>query len=137
MMPEKGQHVKCLLRGNTLAEGTIEEWRDNVVKLLSLDEKSLLIIHHPQDDIILTKIILCDVVVDAKDKIVAKQSELEEQFQQVYEQPSGDDLRTKSMVELKSLMAAQEKKIIAEKLKDHKIAEVKEVKYGYPGFLSK
>jgi len=137
MIPEKGQHVKCLLRSNTLAEGTVEEWDNNIVKLLSLDEKSLLIIHHPQDDIILTKVILCDAPLDTKDKIVEVQPELEEQFQEVYEQPSGDDLRTKRMVELKSLLAAQEKKIIAEQLKDHKIAEVKEVKYGYPGFFSK
>lgn len=140
MTPEKGQHVKCLLRGNTLAEGIVTEWGNNIVQLLSLDEQSILIIHHPQDDILLTKIILCDNWISKKDKDVPvqiKQTDLEQQFHKVYEEPSDKHLRLKKLAELRLMIAEQDKKIISDKLKEHHIGNVKEVKYGYPFARSK
>ena len=142
MMPKEGQHVKCVLRTGAMAEGIVEEWFNNVVQLRSLDGESILIIPHPNEDIMLIKIVLDKPKSEAeviKEKIIKKQthSDLEKELQKVYEQPSGDDLRTKKMVELKVLMAEQEKKIIADKLKDHRIGDTRKVEYGQPEFYKK
>lgn len=136
MIPQIGQHVKCLLKENIIAEGIVEEWSDNFVQLLSLDKQSILIIYRPSE-IVLVKIIINEQIVENKRKDPLIQTNLEEQFQEVYEQPSSDDLRNKKLVELKALLVKQEKKIVTEKLKDHSIEEVKEIKYGYPGFFAK
>ena len=140
MMPKEGQHVKCVLRTGAMAEGIVEEWFNNVVQLRSLDGESVLIIPHPNEDIMLIKIVLDKPKSEViKEKIIKKQthSDLEKELQKVYEQPSGDDLRTKKMAELKVLMAEQEKKIIADKLKDHRIGDTRKVEYGQPEFYKK
>lgn len=140
MIPQAGQHVKCVLRTGTMAEGIVEEWNNNVVQLRSLDGESILIIPHPNEDIMLIKIVLGkpkDHVEEIKEKSTENKSELEEKFQTIYEQPSDDNLRTKKMVELKILMIEQDKKIVADKLKDHRIGDTRKVEYGQPKFFSK
>lgn len=171
MIPETGQHVKCMLRNNTIIEGIVEEWYGNYVKLMSLDKGSIFIIHHPEQDIILTKIVFDDDVAedvkepaeqveffvpstdDAKSDDVLlykdgkmvwtnpnenQESEsLEEQFQQVYDQPSNDPDRIKRLAELRIEMAKADREIVAKQLKNHNIGEVKQVQYGYPGFIKK
>ena len=154
MIPQIGQHVKCLLRTGVLAEGIIEEWGEKTVQLRSLDEENILIITHPNDDIMLIKIILNDQpavaeitekVTEITEKIRKKElknsykfnhPDLEEKFQEVYEKPSNDDLRLKQLADLKVLLIEQEKKIIIDKLKEHHIGPVNKAKYGQPGFLS-
>jgi hypothetical protein len=148
MIPPDKSHVKILLRNNTIVEGVVEEWYGNVVKLQSLDDKSYVIIPHPEEDIILIKVFLepateetstetpMETPVEEHDPVETK-TELEEKFQQTLEQPSGDPLRDKSLAELKTLMAAQDRQIIANKLKSHHLGETKKVKYGYPGFFKK
>jgi DNA-binding NtrC family response regulator len=144
MIPPDKSHVKILLRNNTIVEGIVQEWYGNVVKLQSLDDKSYVIIPHPEEDIILIKVLLEEVSEENAEETEpeppapeAVQTELEEQFQKVYEQPSGDPLREKNLAELKTMMAAQERQIIADKLKSHHLGETKKVKYGYPGFFKK
>lgn len=136
-MPKEGDRVKCLLRNNTLAEGIVKIWDNNLVQLLSFDEQSLLIIHHPQDDIILTKIILCYDPSPHKDKVVPINNELEQQFEKAYEEPSNKPFRLQKLTELRALLAEQDKNIIANKLKVHSISDVRKVKYEYPGIFSK
>ena len=131
MIPQAGQHVKCVLRTGAIAEGIVENWYQNEVQLISLDGESLLIITHPEEDIMLIKIL-----IKSKSEILkvpVTKTELQQEFQTVYEQPSNDDLRVKKMADLKIMMAEQEKKIITEKMKDHHVGEVKKVAYGYPG----
>lgn len=148
MIPEIGQHVKCMLRNNTIIEGIVEEWYGNYVKLISLDKGSIFIIHHPDQDIILTKIVLDDdVAEDVKEPAEQvgasvlsesrEQESLEEQFQQVYDEPSGEPNRIKRLAELRITMAKADKEIVAKQLKNHNIGEVKQVQYGYPGFIKK
>ncbi len=48
-----------------------------------------------------------------------------------------DHKYNKSIAELKKDIADQERKIIADKLKNHRIGEVTKVNYGYPGFFKK
>ncbi len=138
-MIEIGQHVKCLLKNNSVVEGTVMEWEDTHVKLEALDHSSILIIHHPQEDIILTKIVLDDDVADDYKEPAETpiRTDLEEEFDQAYNQPSGNDLRTKRLAELRIEMANHEKKMVREKLRHHHLGEVKKVEYGTPGFLKK
>ena len=129
MIPQIGQHVKCILRAGVVAEGIVEEW-GTTAQLRSLDGENILIITHPTDDIVLIKITVKSPI---KNKI---SSNLENEFKEIHDQPSNNDLRLKQMVELKALLLEQEKKIITDKLKDHSIGEVKKAKYEYPGFLA-
>jgi hypothetical protein len=166
MIPETGQHVKCLLRNGAIAEGIVEEWFGNYVKLISLDHGSVLIIHHPDQDIMLTKIVLDDDIaedykepaesitgvpapsdedppsgafISYKDGGITwtNPEELQAEFEEVLEQPSSDPNRIKRLADLRIMMAEADRKIIEDKLKDHNINEVKKVEYGYPGFFKK
>src|SRR5271166_5906266 len=127
MIPQKGQQVRCVLRNNLIIDGIVEFWSDGKSVLRSKDGVSVSIIQHTSQDIVVIKIIL-------KEPIQIK-NDLEQQFEEIRQCPSGDDLRLKNLVELNSLMAEQDKKIIVEKLKDHQIDGVKKVAYGQPGFL--
>lgn len=147
MIPETGQHVKCLLKNNTIAEGIVEEWYNNYVKLKALDGKSYLIIHHPNEDIMLTKVVLDESSENSPapdptptpksqaqivaDKIRAKKAEGNAE-------PIDElTLDAMSKAELQIELAKQEREDVAAKLRDHLIGDVKKVKYGQPGFFKK
>jgi hypothetical protein len=135
MNPPINSHVKILLRNNTTAEGIVKEW-DTIVKLQSLDGQSYMIILHPQEDIILIKVFL-EENYRKNIQEESQKTELEQQFQQVVEQPSDDPTRIKSLVELRGLLAKQDKQIIANKLKQHYIGTARKVEYGVPRFFKK
>lgn len=154
MIPETGQHVKLILKNNTLVEGIVEEWFNNYVKLKSLDEKSILIIPHPNEDIMLIKILLTDFpklefvklekdngteVVTSSEayRVDSEIASLQEQFQHTLALPSDTPDRLKTLAELKRLMNEQERKIVSEKVKNHYIDGTRKVQYGYPGFFKK
>jgi hypothetical protein len=155
MTPTAGQHVKCLMKNNTIAEGIVEEWHGNYVKLKALDGKSYLIIHHPGEDIMLTKVMVDEnseeksLAQQVKEKIEAKgtkprptepQLTLEEAFQQLSTEDDTIDMQAldaKSKAQLQVELAKQEREIIAAKLRDHTIEGPKKVQYGYPGLYTK
>jgi hypothetical protein len=130
MIPQIGQHIRCLLRNNLIIDGIVESWSDAKSVLRSLDNSSVSIIQHSSQDIVVIKIILKE-----PEKL---KSDLSSQFEEEYAKPSNDQLRLKNMAELKTLLNEQEKKIIAEKLKEHHVNDdVKKVTYGTPGFFKK
>ncbi len=136
MKPDIGQYVKCLLINNLIVEGYVEGWSDLFVKIKSPDDNNILIIHHPERDIVLTKIVLQtkkEIITSSKEKL----TNLEKEFEQEYTKSSDDNLRIKKLADLKVMIAEQDKKIITDKLKDHHISETRIVKYGYPGFFQK
>ena len=138
MIPPEKSHVKILLRNNSIVEGIVQEW-GATIKLQSFDDKSYTIIPHPEDDIILIKVFLGDPSEEKEEIEIAPEevkTELEQQFQQVVEQPSDNPTRHKSLAELKVLLANQDRQIIADKLRSHHISDTRKVEYGYPGFLS-
>jgi hypothetical protein len=141
MKQEAGQHVKILLVNSTIVEGIVEEWNDESMILKSIGEKSYIIIKRPQSDIMLIKVMLDSVA--EKNKIEPKldtndyKSELNSEFNRVYNQPSGDPLRDKRLAELKILINEADRQIISNKLKSHHIGNAKKVKYEYPGFFTK
>lgn len=154
MIPPTDSHVKILLRNNTIVEGIVKEWYGNVVKLQSLDDKSYVIIPHPEEDIILIKVLegmpkidlpLVDEVTDTTDTVTTEavhmvereKSQLESQFEEAQNLPTDDPDKAKTLAQLRILMAEQDKKIISQKVRNHYPSEAKKVKYGYPGFFKK
>lgn len=126
-------HVKLLLINNIIIEGVVQDWSDTSVKLLSLDGSSISIITHPEDDIRVIKLVNEAL---KKDGIKNNHVELEKKIDSTY-QTTDDELRLKTLVELKKDLIKQEKEIIANKLKNHNITEVKEVQYEQPRFFKK
>lgn len=119
----KGKYVKCLLSNSTTIEGIVNYW-GNHVSLTEKDENEI-IIFNPSRDIVLVK--MCkekDIHILEKDK-----SETEDKFQEEYNKSSDDPNRLKSLAKLKEELIDQEKQIVANKLKDHHIAENKINKY--------
>jgi hypothetical protein len=133
-MIDPGQHIKCILRNSTVVEGIVIEW-GAILQLQSLDGESLLIVHHPEEDIVLTKVVLTSDDVEQEESEKIESPDFQQQFQRAVAQENEIDLRTKSLVELRQLQAKQTKKIIARKLKDHSLGQVQKVTYGQPGFL--
>ncbi len=135
MIPQKGQHVRCVLSNNLIIEGIVDSWEDEKSVLKSLDGESVSIIQNTSRDVVLVKIILKEYKKPAE-RIVIK-NELEKKFDEEKKKPIQDDLRLKNLAELKVLMIEQEKKIISEKLKDHHISDIKKASYGQPKFFKK
>lgn len=147
MTPKNGQHVKCVLRTGAVVEGIVQEWANNKVQLRSVDGESVLIIPHPEEDIMIIKIILTmpkinlPTVDKMEDRTEIETSQvlrsiegsLEYKFQEAEKLPSDDPLKMKTLAELRAALLAQEKKIISEKLRNHYISNTKKAQYGYPG----
>ena len=127
-MIEKDQYVKCLLNHGVMVEGFVEIWSDQKA-ILKNSNKETIIINNTERDIICIKI--CHNYKTLPEGI-------EKEFQQVLDSPTENlDLKNKKLAELKIMMNRQKKEEIANKLKDHHINEVKEVKYGIPRFSKK
>lgn len=123
MIPEKGQQVKCFLRNSVVLEGIVEDWTEAQVVLQSLDKQSLMIVHRPSEDIMLTKIVLGEVPqVISVDKPPPPLPEVQKGIEQkLHEVQATEDpeLQEKNLKELRQLVVEQEKQIIANKTKEH------------------
>lgn len=123
IFPDVGQHVKCLLVNNTLAEGFVMIWDPKwCIKLKSLDSESVFIIHHPDRDIVMTKVILDPEPEEIPEKLSIPpepEGDLEKQWEKTLAGPSDDELRIKKLAELRVLMAEQDKRIIKERIRSH------------------
>lgn len=129
MIPIKGQYVKIIFRNSTQVEGFVEEWFENSATLKAEDGKSVLVILDIEQDVMAVKIVI-DFI--APTKLSKKFEELVEEFQEVYEEPSADDLRTKRLAQLRIAMSEHERKMVAEKLKEHVPSSVPGASYGHP-----
>lgn len=124
MKLEIGQHVKCFMRTSTIIEGTVEEFTENQLVLKSLDKKSLLIIHRPAEDIMLTKVILEEEVEESPEKIANSITSLQQnvraKLHEVQNQTSEDvELQRKNLMELRKMVLEQERKIVSQKRREH------------------
>ena len=135
-MNYKDKKVRLLLSGNIVIEGVVKSWNSNSVHLNSFDGTSTSIITHPDEDIRVIKVIH-EVESSKQSTKVSNEKPLENKFQEVYQQPSEDSLRIKNLADLKKELIKQEKEIVASKLKDHNIQEIREIKYEQPGFFKK
>lgn len=118
MKPEIGQYVKCFLRNSSMLEGKVEEWNDTQVILKSLDDKNIIIIHAPIQDIMLTKVFIVIPEI-TKEKPI---SEIKQQIKQKLDEVQNTvdkDLNEKNISELKELVHEQDKQILFQKKKEH------------------
>ena len=126
---EQNQHIKCVFKNGTLIEGLVESWTKEEVVLTSLDGESKLIIMHPDDDIMLIKLVLKSSQKESVEKPKLNLTELEEKLEEVYAQPSDDPNRITTMAELKIQLSEAEKQITANKLKDWNIKNPNGIEY--------
>ncbi len=141
-MIESGKHVKIILRNGAMAEGIVEEWYANEVKLKSLDGESILIITHPAEDIMLIKVFLEKLPEEEPEDYGPTEEEVREfegSFQEVADTTDPfDPDQVKSLAQLRIDLIKQDKKIVAEKLKNHQPSTGPgKVQYGYPGLGKK
>jgi hypothetical protein len=141
MIPKTGQHVKIILRNGAMAEGILEEWFANEVQLKSLDGESILIITHPNEDIMLIKVFLEKKPEEDESAPTEEEADaFASQFEDAPDEKTDpfDPMKNMSLAQLRIEKMKQERKIIAEKLKDHSPSTGPgKVQYGYPGFGKK
>jgi hypothetical protein len=125
MIPKPGQRVKCFMRTTTVLEGIVEEWSDNQVVLKSLNGESLMIVHRPLEDIMITKIVLEKILEEnpGKEPIIPVRpsqgkTTMAEALKQVLES-TDEDLNQANLKRLRELVVEQDKKLIAQKRKEH------------------
>ncbi len=123
---DKGQYVKCFLRSGMVLEGIVEESTGAQVVLRSLNDDSLMIIHRPGEDIMLTKVMPVEVegAVEPETELKPEQTIPEVKVQikaKLHEVLDAEDpeLQSMSLEELRHLVVEQEKQIIAQKKREH------------------
>ena len=138
MIPQLGQHIKCIFKNGTIVEGIVEEWLATSVILKSLSDQSLMIILHPNDDIMMIKILVnepeenSENIPDPPDtepefiqqQIRAKLKELEKPTENL-------ELQNKNITELKQLAKEQDKQIMINKIKEHFPSHLRPSKSNY------
>lgn len=129
-MIEIGQHIKCIFHNGTLVEGIVESWTPEESVLKSLIDESRLIIPNTSRDIMFIKV----VAPPENKKIVLPQ--IDQDIEEVRKEPISD-LKNKRLADLKILKSKAEKDIVANKLKEHHVGEVRKTEYGTPGFFKK
>lgn len=118
MQPEKGQQVQCFLRTSMVLKGIVEIWSDTQVVLRSLENDNLMIIHHPTEDILLTKVELSDIIKPTE-KLSNIKQEISETLTEVLPQSQPSELANVSLKKLKMLVEEQERQIIKQKKQEH------------------
>jgi hypothetical protein len=125
MISLTNQHVKCIFRNGTIVEGIVEEWVPGAAHLRSLSDQSLMIIMHPDEDIMMIKVIpepeeeIIEEEKSKEDNSPPTQDRIRTILKEVENQDGEPELQKLSVVELKRLVAKQEKKIIVDKIKEH------------------
>jgi sRNA-binding regulator protein Hfq len=125
-----GKHIKVIFKNGAQVEGIVSSWSSTQVVLKSEDGSSILMIMNISEDALAIKIVLDNKKPEQQMQV------LQEQFQEAYEQPSNNDLRLMNLAKLKSAMIEQEKKIVAEKMREHMPSHVQRAEYGNP-FIKK
>lgn len=126
----KGSHVRYFLRNGMVLEGIVEEDTAAQVVLRSLEGESLMIIHRPTEDILMTKVLLDPVQeqVPVEKPEPTKPSEMQEKIKgklhETLQMSDDPELQKKSVEELRQLVHEQEKQIITQKKREH---------FGVPG----
>jgi len=136
--PKEGQHIKCFLRNGSVVEGIVEIW-DSPVILKTLDGTSQMIIHNPMQDIMLTKVLLSEAVpAKSREQEIADKIR-EKAMEEGQPEPDEQSLNAMTKAQLHVELIEQERRVVAEKMKDHyPESQVPRKKtYGYPRFLQK
>lgn len=121
-MIEPGKHVKLFLRNGMVLEGIVEKDTAAEVVLKALDGESLMILHRPTEDIMMTKVMLTEQIVE-EEKPPAPPSEFHEKvtakLNEIKEAEHDLGLKEKTIAELKQMAHDQERQILAQKRREH------------------
>lgn len=122
MMLYKNQYVKCLLKNNVATEGSVIEFCDDYLKLLSLDGQEIFVLS-PKDNIALIKIAQTSAPITAEESSADEQklADLKKEFQNEINNKNAnpyDSVRNKTLANLKNLVNQQEIKTIRTKIND-------------------
>lgn len=142
MIPKKGQYVKVVFRNGTQMEGIVDTWSEQKSVLLAQDKQSVMVIMKTLEDVLAFKIILNHLSLEEAQK---KLSESQDKFREVIKTPIPPEqveqegltplqIKAKTLAQLKTIMIEQEKKIIAEKIREHTIHDVRIPRYEQPRF---
>ena len=128
MIMIKGQHVRCFMRSAMILEGFIEDWTDAQVILKSLDGQSLMIVHRPTEDIMLTKLVLKEPEEAPEKEIPKRPSDTKDDIRAKLQEvmnPTGEaDLDKMNVDQLRQLVQEQDRQLITQKKREH---------FGVPG----
>lgn len=126
----KGSHVKYFLRSGMVLEGIVEEDTASQVVLRSLDGESLMILHRPTEDILMTKVMLRplteEIPVEPAKPVAPTemQERVKNKLHGALQSVEDPELQKKSIEELREMVREQDKQIIAQKRREH---------FGVPG----
>lgn len=152
MKPNKNDLVKIFLKNGLQVEGRVQSW-DKQIILSSEDSDNYLVITK-------TKYVLMYKVVkenklnnfyspEIREKNDFYQEEVESNFEQedfqasseLQENLNSQDLKIKTLAELRKAQIEEEKKAIAKRMKEHHIGQLRKVEYiahdQIPGFYKK
>jgi len=134
MTPQKDQHVKCFMRSSMILEGIVEEWSEKEIVLKSLDGDSIMIVHHPAEDVILTKIIINNSAEKPTQELPKIAGQIAEKLKDIIQSNENPEINKLNLDQLRILSKRQDAKIIAEKKKEHfgEIGNVKMPEYSNP-----
>jgi sRNA-binding regulator protein Hfq len=130
-MIEPGKHVKLFLRNGMVLEGIVEKDAAAEVVLKSIDGESLMILHRPTEDIMMTKVMLAEETLEVSDPAstaflpadepaqpVVKNEVVQDKLRETL-QIEDDDLQKLSIEELRQLVIEQDRQLIANKKREH------------------
>lgn len=120
-MIEPGKHVKYFLRNGMVLEGIVEKDTAAEVILQSLDGKSLMILHKPTEDIMMTKVMLAAAPqeVQAPVEPTEAQEKIKDKLHEVQQMSEDPELQKMSIEELRQLVVAQDRQLIENKRREH------------------
>jgi hypothetical protein len=153
MKPKIGDTVKIFIK-SSVVEGRVYKWGKKIV-LSSDDNKSFMVINKPKN-IFMYKVLQSYLPIETSKQIPEDKSEelvaeplaegidswhsgesSEVFLDQDIDLPMEMDLRAKSLAELHKLKIEEERKLVAQKLKQHHTTGLKKVNYELPGFFKK
>ncbi len=118
-----GRYVKCFLRSGMVLEGFVEESTGAQVVLRSLNDGSLMIIHHPSEDIMLTKIMPePDTSETVEQKPAPEPPAIKVQIKNKLQealQTEDPELQNMNIEELRQLVHEHDRQLIAQKRREH------------------
>lgn len=146
-MIRKNRHVKIVFKNGIQIEGISQEFGKDSASIRSLTDDSEIFIMHPSEDIMFVKMmpeVQDDTTEPEQEEIQVEENQPTQPMSpaEAINQIQIDDftdqnLRLQKLAELRLAAAQQERKIVAEKIKDHTVTEVRSTQYGIPGFFKK
>jgi hypothetical protein len=138
MKPFANDQVKIYFKNGFQVEGRVQSWGKKII-LTSEDKNSFMVIAKLKE-IVMYKVVKSNTIYSELPLAPTKEEQIEEidVVADTQSDPSLSlELRGKKLAELHKLKIEEEKKAIAQKLKEHHISEVKKVNYELPGFFQK